>query len=392
MELVYRSLVRDTLLPSDPGAVGNAALAAMAGPGVTLPTWFGVDVERDGAWLAAQLPGDGPWWHVFRSMVHACDKPHTGLMDAAGGAAMRALMSGQPAANPGFALWLQPDGRLAVSDVDDRGSAQASGLRPGDLVETVAGLPPRPSGLDILQFHAAPAGRRFAVQVDRFGERLAVDLVLRSGEVPVVTRRMLRGAVGYLNLRWFARTNDEAGDTAAAVRARLGAFTAEGARGVVIDLRAGVGGDLRAVIGILSAMCDATTVAAIMNTDGEPVEYSRDGERIWPDLPVAVLINEQSTSAAEHLAIGLAEWLGAALVGTPTSGGLNTLSFVDLADGYRLALPATPGLGPHSLAVRPGHRLEPTVAVPNPSASDIASGVDAQLETARRWITAASAR
>src|SRR5690606_23766978 len=149
---------------------------------------------------------------------------------------------------------------------------------------------------------------------DRLGQRLEVDLELRAGDVPVVTRRMLVGSVGYLNLRWFASASDEEGDTAAAVRSGLSAFTSEGASGVVIDLRAGVGGDLRAVIGSLSAMCDAATVVAVMNPQGEPVEYSRDSDRIWPDLPVAVLINEQSTSAAECLAIGLEEWLGAALV------------------------------------------------------------------------------
>jgi len=109
----------------------------------------------------------------------------------------------------------------------------------------------------------------------------------------------------------------------------------------------------------------------MMEPNGEPVLYSRVGERVWPDLPIAVLMNEQSNSAAETLALGLEELTGAALVGAATSGGLNTLRMVDLHDGYKLVLPDKVSVGPRTLAPRPGYKLEPTVAVPNPSADDV---------------------
>src|SRR5690606_18995163 len=377
-------LVRDTLLPSDPAVIGRAALA---GSGIGLPSGFGKDVEHDGDWLSRQVTGDGPWWAVIQAMAHAADKAHTGLSTAARGARLAALQAGAPEVNPGFAAWRQPDGSLVVADVDPRGSAHAGGLRPGDLITAIDGAQPRASGLEIMRFYSAAADARLVLQVDRGGRNLAIDLVMRPGTVPVVTQRSLPGGVGYVNVRWFASTEDPGSDTAASVRSALAAFVAQSVQGVVIDLRAGMGGSLTAVVSIISAMSDAGTVVASLDAEGTPDELPRSGERIWPDLPIAVIVNEQSTSAAEFLAVGLEELAGAALAGTPTSGGLNYLRFVDLGEGYVLALPGAPGLGPRSLSTRPGHRLEPTIFVPNPSASDLLADVDAQMEAARQWVT-----
>src|SRR5690606_24986559 len=68
--LAYRSLVRDTLLPSDPAAIGRAALA---GSGISLPRGFGNRVEHDGDWLPRHVTGDGPWWAVIQAMANAVD-------------------------------------------------------------------------------------------------------------------------------------------------------------------------------------------------------------------------------------------------------------------------------------------------------------------------------
>ena len=87
-----------------------------------------------------------------------------------------------------------------------------------------------------------------------------------------------------------------------------------------------------------------------------------------------------------HGAQQLCAWR-AALVGTPTSGGLNYLRFVDLCEGYVLALPGAPGLGPRSLTTWSGHRRESTIHVPNPGVSQLVAWVDAQLEAARQWVS-----
>ncbi len=383
MELVYRSLVRDTLIPSDPRVVAEAALAAMSAGSQLLPPGFGQDIGSDGARLAAHLPGDGRLWAVLEAMGRAADKPHTGLMDPVRGAGLGALQTGRPRVTPGFGLARQPDGGLAVVDVAQGGSAESSGLEAGDLIVAIDGVPPRASGLEVLRFYSAPVGRRFTLSIERADEQIELDLVLEPGEVSGVTWRRLGDGVSYVNIRWFATSDDPQFDTATLVRCALSDLAPTEDRGLVVDLRFGMGGSLRAVREIISMLTGADEAVAFRDKDGELQQYPRVGDQVTYAAPIAVLVNEQSTSAAEFLAVGLEELASAQLVGTPTSGGLNILTLVPLTDEYQLVLPGAAGLGPRSLATRPGHRLEPTALVPNPTPEDIVAGRDAQLEAAR---------
>lgn len=336
--------------------------------------------------MSQAVGGDGPWWDVIAAMTRAADKPHVGFADEASVKALGGLQMGRPLTTPGIALCRASDQRLVTSEADPRGWAHASGLRRGDVVLTIDGQTPRASGLELLRFSAAAIDQVFVLDIERAGQRLRLELVARPGDVPVVEQRLLHGPIGYVRVRWFAAADDERADTAAAVRSATEDFPAE-TLGLIVDLRSGMGGSLQAVVGILTALTSAGTVLAFQDENDEPRLHARNGARVWPDKPVAVLINEQTQSAAEFLAIGLQELAGAALVGTPTAGALNLIRFVELGDGYRLLVPGQVGLGPRSLSEFPGHRLRPTVAVPNPTVSEVATGTDRQLEAAQRWLT-----
>ena len=101
---------------------------------------------------------------------------------------------------------------------------------------------------------------------------------------------------------------------------------------------------------------------------------------------MVVLVNEQTISAAELLALALVELADAELVGASTAGGLNEFRQMELADGYRLVVPFRAAVGPRSREPRPGHRLEPQVRVVNARPVELAAGLDPQLETARRRV------
>lgn len=389
--LVYRALVRDSLLPSEPEVVGAAALRAVAADG-SLPGWFTGDVERAGAWLGSRLPAGVEPFPMLAAMVLAADKPHTGLVNASFLTGVMALQTGSPRGSLGLDMWCQPDrAGLVVAYVGADGSAWRAGLRAGDLVVRIDGRPPRPSGLESLALYAAEPGTAFALEVERPEGRLDVDLVTGPGPLHSVRRRWLPGSVGMITIPWYASapegTPDRAGgsDTDATVRAAIEEFDSDGAAGLVFDLRSGVGGSLTAVRGILAALCDAEVVVAVapaVGRPGEAMQATRLGDRIWFDKPVAVIVSEQTTSAAECLAIGLQELCGAEVIGSSTSGGLNTLDRLELRDGYALVLPDLVFLGPASQQPRPGYRLEPSTPVPNPTAADVLAGRDAQVDAA----------
>lgn len=388
--LVYRELVQGSLMPSEPARIALAAVSAIARhhgkPAPALPAGFGSDLDHDAAWLQAQLPEGGPWWEVLRAMAWQADKPHTGVSSPAMSTGMAAIVAGRPLTSPGFFLWRQSDGRLAVADIDMRGSGFASGLRAGAVLESVDDTPARRSSSQVLPFYAAAPGSEFDLVVERAGERRQLTLRLEAADVPGVVHELDDDGVGYLKLRWFASSDDETVDTAALASSAIDQMVAAGARGLVIDVRSGLGGALPAVLGIASALCRDQVITATSSLDGPERTFERVGEPLWLDRPLAVVINEQTISAAEYLAIALEECAGARLIGTATSGGLNSIREVPLADGYKLVLPGRMIVGPRSREPRPGHRLIPHESVPNPSSEELASGRDPQLAAARSWV------
>lgn len=387
MQLVYRALVRDSLIPCDPRRVGRAALEAMAEGSprraVRMAAGFGSGIERDAAYLAARLPDPGPWWHVFAAMAWDSDVPHTAVTHVTFWSGMLARLQGEPLAAPGFFLWRQPDGRLAVVDVDEAGSAHACGLRVGDVLTHVDGKPATRANSQVLPLYVAEAGATFRLGIERAGRPLEIDLVLDRGKVPSVAWRRLEDGVGVVQVRWFASSPDGGNDTAMLVRRALGEMVSAGAPGVVFDLRSGLGGHVGAVAGIAGALCRDEVVVAHREADGSDREVRRAGDPVWLDRPVVVLVNEQTISAAELLALALSELAGAELVGTPTAGGLNDFRQVELGDGYRLVVPYRAAVGPRSRQPRPGHRLEPDVHVANPTLAELVAGRDPPLEAAR---------
>ncbi len=390
MDVVYRALVEQSPIPSEPRRIGQAAVEAMArSRGVApepLPAWFGEDLDRDLAWLTARLPDEGPWWAVYQAMAWDSGVPHTAVVSSTFAAGMAALTSGEPWASPGFFLWRQPDGRLAVADLDERGSGHASGLRQGDVVISADDLPVRRANSEVLRFYAAPAGSAFSLQVEREGGTAVIRLVMQPGEVPAVVTRRMEEEVGYLSVRWFSASADPAKDVAVQARSALKQMADDGARGLVVDLRSGLGGHPAAVVGIASALCSADVVLSLSDGEAEVRDMARSGDPVWLGPPIAVLLNEQTISAAEYLALALSELAGAVLVGTPTAGGLNTIRATELAEGYRLLLPQGRAIGPRSRRPLPGDRLQADVPAANPTASELAAGLDPALETARRRV------
>jgi C-terminal processing protease CtpA/Prc len=387
VQTVYRALVRDSLVPSDGHAIATVAMRAMGREprsGTPLPAWFGRDVERDATWLASQMPGGVPPLTIAIAMAWECGVPHTQVVDETFRQGMAALLAGEPAVAPGFALWRQADGRQAIADVDERGFGWACGLRAGDVLLTVDGRPLRRPNGEVMPFYTAAPGTRHSLRLDRHGASVDVDVVLAAGAVPSVTMDRLRDGTGHLRVRWFACSGDPERDTSALARNAIADLVADGARGIVVDVRSGMGGDVRAVAAIASALCDGDLMVDVVHGDGRRAQYRRTGPASWRDAPIAVLVNEMTVSAAEYLTLALQELAGAVVVGTPTAGGLNGIGFVDLGGGYALAMPSGRAVGPRSGVSLPGMRIEPHIAAGNPTTTELRDGLDPALEAARQ--------
>lgn len=122
--------------------------------------------------------------------------------------------------------------------------------------------------------------------------------------------------MGYLFVRWFSRSDDATRDTAALARRAIARFAEQGAHGLIIDLRSTLGG--AGEVQFASALCDAEVIYSIQKPlSAPPQPAKRDGARVWSDRPIVVLLNEQSVSAPEDLALALRELTHAKIIGQP---------------------------------------------------------------------------
>jgi hypothetical protein len=286
---VYRVLARDSLVPTDPRVLAGIALRAIGeatgSSPPALPEGFGNDVERDAAWLAAAIPRGVSALAIATAMAWECGVPHTQVADETFRSGMAALLAGEPRVAPGFALWRQADGRQAVADVDVRGYGWASGLRAGDVVLAVDGREVRRPNGEVMPFYTSAPGTTRSLRIDRHGDVVDIDVVLAPGTVPSVTLERLPDGTGHLRVRWFARSDDPEHDTATLARRAIAELVADGAPGIVIDLRSGMGGDAAAVASIASALCEGDVMIVTWCTPTAAAPSSRGRVRSCGRVP-----------------------------------------------------------------------------------------------------------
>ncbi len=274
------------------------------------------------------------------------------------------------------------DGYIEVVSPIDGTPAQRAGIRAGDRITHADGVPLGP-----LTLHAAVRRLR-----GRVGEpvRLTIE---RDGGPPfdvVIVREMIRirpvrwrveGDIGYLRISAFTKdVGDRVGEAVSGMRGRL----AGRLRGLVVDLRNNPGGlfeeslevaDVFLAHGVIVTTRARRSFHRYRAGPGEPGE----------GLPIVVLINGGSASAAEIVAAALKEQGGAVLVGTRSFGKGTVQSIIPLGKGEALKLTTAVYLAPSGRSVEGG--LAPDVSV----VMDKARQGDEQLEKAFEIIRALAA-
>jgi len=386
MKTAYLALVKESIVPADPRVVAGAALAAIAllapDHAQALPAGFGGDAERDAAWLAERVADLPPPWPVLGAMARATCTAHVGLRTPKSGQAMRGLMTGKPVSALGFNVYPLADGRFGVFEVIKGASGDASGLRVGDVLLRLDGERATRQVPLLMPLYTLHAGAEVPLELERAGVPATVVLRVVKADVSPVESRVLDDGIAYLRVRWFARSDDAEHDTAALARRALTALAAQGARGLILDLRSALGG--MGEVSLASALCDDDVVYSIKQPLSQPPRpVKREGERLWPARPIVVLQNEQTISAGEALTLSLRELAHAKVVGRTSAGGLTEGHFVELADGHALMVPNGAVVGPVTGEIPAGYSVKPDIDVPNPTLEELLSGRDRQLDAAR---------
>jgi carboxyl-terminal processing protease len=208
---------------------------------------------------------------------------------------------------------------LRVVTVFDGSPARAAGLSPGDVITAVDGesLAGRTSD-EATTLIKGPAGSSVSLTVVT-GKAAPRTLKLRRArvDVPVVEAEMRRAdGAEIAHVRLASFTSGAHGE----VRKALDELLEKGADGVVLDLRDNGGGLLNEAVLVSSIFVGDGTVVSTKGRARPRRVFEATGNAIDRDVPVVVLVNEESASASEIVAGALQDRERADVVGTRTFG------------------------------------------------------------------------
>ena len=218
-----------------------------------------------------------------------------------------------------------------IVGVTPGGPAEEAGMQLEDMLIMVDGQDVRTmTTSQVRDLVRGKVGTVVSLTVLRQGERVNFSVERRNVQTPVADHEMLTADIGLVTIYNFdARCADE---TIAAIEALLDS----GAKKLIFDVRNNPGGYASELVEVLDYLLPEGEVFHTVSYDGkEDIDYS-DADCL--ELPMAVLVNESSYSAAEFFAVALREYDAAVVVGTQTSGKGNFQNTFRLSDGSAVSL------------------------------------------------------
>ena len=215
--------------------------------------------------------------------------------------------------------------------VNQNGPAQEAGVQVNDLLIAVEDQDVREMTADqVRELIRGEAGTKFSLTVMRQGEHQTLAVERRRIESAVATGQMLTDGIGLVKISNF----DErcASESIAAIQK----LQQEGAKKIVFDVRNNPGGYAEELVKLLDYLLPEGDLFRSVSYDGTEKVDTSDADCL--DMPMAVLINGSSYSAAEFFAAALQEYQAATIVGEPTVGKGVYQTTISLGDGSAVAL------------------------------------------------------
>lgn len=327
---------------------------------------------------------------AIRGMVSGLD-PHSEFLDREEYRDIRISTSGQYS-GVGIEVSME-DSRLTVIAPIDNTPANRAGIRSGDTILSVDGVPVNPDRLhEAIERMRGRAGTRVSLTIgrDSVDEPLRFNMTRENIRVASVRHELLEPTFGYVRVSQFNEATpdelraaiDDLLDEAQERRGRM-------LTGLVIDLRNNPGGILDAAVDVADLFLDS---GVIVSAEGRTPEarFTRRALRgdILDGASIVVLVNEGSASASEIVAGALQDHRRALIVGTVTFGKGLVQTVMPLSEGRALKLTTSRYYTPsgdsiHEKGISPDVFIESSGDYPSPGMS---SGIDrehdAQLDEA----------
>jgi carboxyl-terminal processing protease len=281
---------------------------------------------------------------AIRGMLQSLNDPHSEFLPQE---QLEDLSRSLEGGLTGIGAHLAVEGKQLVVVTPLPGSpAHAAGLKPGDTILAVDGKAVEELGpAAAITAIRGPAGSTVALRVQRTGDSgILVNITRGAIRMHSVKGLTLDGTgqwrfwidapakIGYVQISEFSK------QTAEDCRAALNDLVQQGLKGLVIDLRQCPGGMLASAVETANLFIPEGTIVSARGRTQSESKYSAGKGALVNDVPLLVLIDEQTASAAEILAGALKDNGRATLLGTRTfgKGSIQSLLPVDANRAIRL--------------------------------------------------------
>jgi len=257
---------------------------------------------------------------------------------------------------------------------------------------------------EVISLIRGPAGSTVDLSILHAEAEEPVELTIKRGWIDiesVLWARIPGTSFAHLQITQFAS------DTSRELRSALQEINAERAAdrpitGIILDLRNNPGGYLQEALRVANQFLpEGDVILHEQDAKGDITTYRVEGSGLAREIPLVVLVNQGSASAAEIVSGALQENGRARLVGMPTVGTGTVLRPFSLSDGSVLRLGVTNWLTPDHELIK-GQGIQPDMSVDQEvsvqlmdallleeiSAEDVRLHPDQQFQAALSWLTA----
>jgi carboxyl-terminal processing protease len=282
-----------------------------------------------------EVPSDRLVYGAIHGMLQTLD-PHSSFLDPRAYAQLREKQEGR---YYGLGITIQVvDGDITVVSLFEGSPAYRRGVRRGDVIAQINGEDTKGWTSDqAVRALRGPKGTTVRIGLRRQGYDQLIALEVERDEINIPTilgAFMVDGQTGYIRLRDFSETTDR--DLGRA----LDELQAQGMKQLLLDLRDNPGGPLDQAIRVSNRFLPrgdliVYTRGRVPNADQD---YRATEEPTVPTLPIVLLVNRNSASAAEIVAGALQDHDRALVVGETTFGKALVQSIYRISQNAGLAL------------------------------------------------------
>ena len=271
----------------------------------------------------------------IEGMLNTLD-PYTNFLDESRKDEMDLLTTGKYG-GIGITIGMK-DSSIVITDILDGYSAQREGIRRGDIILDIDGntMEGRKTG-DVRAYTRGEPGTQLKMKIKRGEKEMEFTLTRQEIKLKNVTYKgVIEDGIGYIKLERFSRyAENEMTDAINEIKSK------GDLKGVVIDLRDNPGGLLDAAVGILNKFVDKGSLLLTTRgrkSDSERKYFSTEEPIVKKDVPIVVLVNENTASASEIVSGAIQDLDRGVIIGTKSFGKGLVQVFTQLSYGDQLKI------------------------------------------------------